>query len=184
MPIWSHKDCVAPHRCSWQVCDVVCIIGPGIVIAARDDLESMSVEMERMLAWIVIVDNDLDDFVGCEDEGIGVRSVDHGVCGVLASRENSIKCRNLGMDISNVVEKRVVCAVVQIVHLHVESDRMINTIKDTFLVVWYETEVIEGLKSLNFLGCILWLSIVVDKPASHVGIETCRYGVEEILVDF
>lgn len=41
-------------------------------------------QMERVTAGIVIVNDDIDDLVAFEDEGVGVGGVDGGVCGICA----------------------------------------------------------------------------------------------------
>jgi hypothetical protein len=134
-----------------------------------------------MFARIVVVYNDLNYFVGSENERVGVGPVDLGVRCVRACRQDAVQRRHLGIYVSDVVEERIICAIVQVVHFQIESDRVIDSVEKLFLVVRHQTEVVEGLKSFNLFWLRLWLGLVVNKPASHIRIETIRYDIEEIL---
>lgn len=61
--------------------------------------------MEGMLAWIVVVENDLDDLALLEDEGVRVAAVDCGVRGGVVSRESRVKTWDLGLNVGDVVEE-------------------------------------------------------------------------------
>lgn len=50
-----------------------------VVVAPGDDLEGVAVQMERMLAGVVVVEYEFDDLAMRKDEGVGVFSVDSWV---------------------------------------------------------------------------------------------------------
>jgi hypothetical protein len=136
---------------------------------------------QRMAAWVVVIKNNLHDLVGFQDERVGIRAIDDGICGVGACRKNAVKCRYLWTDVSDVVEESIICTIIQIVHLQIESDRVINSVEKRLLVVWHELVVVERLESLHLLGRRLWFRVIVYKPASDVGIQTCGYDIEKVL---
>lgn len=62
-------------------------------------------EVERVFPRVVIVEDDFDDFVMCEDELIRVCTVDEGVSGVGASGEDGVECGDFGGGVGLVVEE-------------------------------------------------------------------------------
>ena len=62
-------------------------------------------QVEGMLAWIIVVEDDLDDLALLEDEGVRIAAVDCGIRGGVASRESRVKSWDLGLDVSDVVEE-------------------------------------------------------------------------------
>lgn len=51
----------------------------GVVGGAHDGLEDVAVEVEGMAAAVVVVEDDFDNFVSLQDEGIRVDAVDGAV---------------------------------------------------------------------------------------------------------
>ena len=62
-------------------------------------------QVERMFAWVVVVDNYFDHFVFVEDECVGICSVHEWITGVRTCTESAVECRDFGMDIGDVVEE-------------------------------------------------------------------------------
>jgi hypothetical protein len=50
-----------------------------LFFTAPDGLEVVAVEVKGVFSRVVVIQNDLDDFVVAEDEGVGVDAVDAGV---------------------------------------------------------------------------------------------------------
>lgn len=61
--------------------------------------------MERMLARVVVVQDDLYDFAMLEYESIGVAAVYCGIRSSISRGEDGVKSGNLGRDIGDVVEE-------------------------------------------------------------------------------
>lgn len=58
-----------------------------------------------MFSWVVVVEDDFNDFFMFEDEGVDVLAVDSWVCHqVLGSSECCVESRNLLMNVSDVVK--------------------------------------------------------------------------------
>lgn len=51
----------------------------GAIGRTHDCLEDVAVEMEGVAAGVVVVEDDFNDFVFLEDEGVGVDAVDGGI---------------------------------------------------------------------------------------------------------
>lgn len=58
---------------------VVRVIVPSIVFRSPDDLEVVSVKVERMLPGVVVVQDNLNYLALLEDESMSVAAVYHGV---------------------------------------------------------------------------------------------------------
>ena len=57
-----------------------------------------------MAAGVVVVEDDVDDLVVLEDEGVGVGGVDGGVGGIGAGGEGGVEGGDFGEDIGDGVE--------------------------------------------------------------------------------
>ena len=68
----------------------------------------------------------------------------------------------------------LVGAIVEVVHLHVELDLVVDMVIKLFFVVWDEFEVVEGFKALDFFRSWFFFCIVVHQPAGYIGIKTLR----------
>lgn len=58
-----------------------------------------------MFAFVIVVEDNLNDFTFLEDEGVRVGAVDLAVGGQRSGRHDRVKCRHLGANIRYVVEK-------------------------------------------------------------------------------
>jgi len=61
--------------------------------------------MERVFSRVVVVEDDFDDLVGGEDEGICVCAVDERVCGGFVGGEDGVEGGDEGWDVGYVIEK-------------------------------------------------------------------------------
>lgn len=84
---------------------VVRIVKAGLLVRTVHNLKVMSVQVERMLSGIVVVQHDLDDLVLGENEGVGVTTVDSNTGGSVTGSKGSVKGRDLWSDVGNIVEK-------------------------------------------------------------------------------
>ena len=110
---WEHHD-VSSHwdgtesgmiaGIKWQgvaVCVVVEVLSVGR--NSLDDLEVVPVQMERVRAPVVVVENDLDNIIVIEDERVRVVPVDLGIGGQIAGRQDGIDSRHFGRRVADVV---------------------------------------------------------------------------------
>lgn len=109
VPHGSDHEGVSAHGHGWEgfVADVVA----AVVVAAGDGLEGVTVEVEGVSACVVVVDDDVDDVVFLQDEGVGVGAVDVGVGCRLAGCEGCVEGGDLGGDVGDVVEEGVFCTI-------------------------------------------------------------------------
>lgn len=84
---------------------VVRVIVSSIFFRSPDDLEVVSMEMERMLPSVVIVQNDLYNLAMLKDESVSIATVYYGIRSSISGGEDGVKSRNFGRDISDVVEE-------------------------------------------------------------------------------
>lgn len=75
----------------------------------------------------------------------------------------------------------LVGSVAQVAHLHVEIERVVDVVEEGFTVFGDQGEVVESVESTEKSGFRKLSCLVVDKPASHVGIQSLRGLVEEFL---
>ena len=61
--------------------------------------------MKRMLACVVVVQNDLYDFAMLKDESVGIAAVYCGIRSSISRGEDGVKSGNLGRDICDVVKE-------------------------------------------------------------------------------
>lgn len=101
--IRSDKDGVAAHWHSRE-CDVVVVIA-FVVGRASDDLEVMSVEMERVLPRIEIVKDNVNNLVLTEDKGMRIDPVDLRLCCVCACGEDCEESRNFWSHVCYSIKK-------------------------------------------------------------------------------
>ena len=69
-----------------------------------------------MFSRIVVVQDNLDDFVVTKDEGVGVGPVDDGVGAVVAGCKGGVEGGYFGPDVRDAVDEGVVRAVTEVVH--------------------------------------------------------------------
>ena len=68
--VWADHEGIAAHGHLGE--GLVVDIRTGLFGGADDGLESVAVEMEGVFAGVEVVEDDLDDLVLFEDEGVGV----------------------------------------------------------------------------------------------------------------
>ena len=75
----------------------------------------------------------------------------------------------------------LVCSVVEVVHLHVELDGVVDLVVEILLVLRDELEVVVRCEFCDF-GCggLVFL-VVVDEPARYVRVQSGGHCVEEVL---
>ncbi len=86
---WPHHEGVASHRNRGE-----CFIGDVlacIFVRANGGLKRVAVEVKRMSARVIVVENDLNNGIVFEDVGIRVDAVDGGVVGEFTSGEGSVE---------------------------------------------------------------------------------------------
>lgn len=79
-----------------------------VIIAANDHLKVMSMQVERMFAGVVVVEDDLYDFVLLQHERIGVVAVHCYIACVLACGHDAVQRWNHGRGVSDIVEKSAI----------------------------------------------------------------------------
>ena len=89
IPVRSHGESIPPHWHGGK--SFIPYIIAGVVGGAGYGLEGVAVQVERVTAGVVVVEDDIDDLVAFEDEGVGVGGVDGGIGGILACREGSVE---------------------------------------------------------------------------------------------
>jgi hypothetical protein len=99
---------VSAHRDGGEFGMVVRIEEAGIWLGSPDDLEVMTMQVERVLACIIIVEDNLDNLTMFKDEGVGIPSVDCSIRCSLASGKDGIQCWNLWCNVCYVVEEGTV----------------------------------------------------------------------------
>jgi len=57
------------------------IVQPSVFIIPLDDLEVVSMQMERVLSGILVVENNFDDLIFLENESICITSVYRDIIG-------------------------------------------------------------------------------------------------------
>lgn len=104
-----HHDGVPSHRHFWE--RRIARVGAGCLLRSGDGLKGVAVEVEWMFAFIIVVEDDLNDFTFLEDEGVRVGAIDLAVGGQRTGRHDRVKCRNLRANIRDVVEEGTITMV-------------------------------------------------------------------------
>lgn len=84
------------------------VIVSRVFVAPQDGLEVVAVQVERVLARVVVVEHDLDDLVVAQHERVGVLAVHGRVDGQVAGRERRVERGDFGRDVCDVVEEGIV----------------------------------------------------------------------------
>jgi hypothetical protein len=84
---------------------VVRVVVPGIFFRSPDDLEVVSVKMERMLPGVIIAQDDLYNLAMLKDESVGIATVYYGIRSSISGGEDGVESRDLWRDVSDVVEE-------------------------------------------------------------------------------
>ncbi|KAH3662871.1 hypothetical protein OGATHE_004447 [Ogataea polymorpha] len=108
-----------------------------------DNLEHVTVQVERMLTGILVVEHNFDNFVLLKDKSVGVSTVDVGIGSVLAGRQDSSKSRHLWSMVADVVEESIVDTVVQVVHHNVDGNLVVVVLVQLFFLQRNQKEVVK-----------------------------------------
>lgn len=103
MTIWSYHDGISSHGDFRERS----IVGVKSRFFFRTDngLESMSVQVERMFAGVIVVEDYLDNLVLFENVGVDVGPVNGSIGGRGTSGKSSVKSRDFGRYVGNIVEE-------------------------------------------------------------------------------
>lgn len=104
----SDEDGVAAHGRGREGGVIGSIVESCFFGAAVDRLEDVAVQVERVLSWVVIVEDDFDDLVMAEDELVRVRAVDCGVGCIRAGGKDGVEGWDFRTDVGLVVEEGAV----------------------------------------------------------------------------
>ena len=167
--VGSDHEGVAAHGDGGEglVADVVA----GFLLGADDGLEVVAVEVEGVLARVVVVEDDFDDLVLLEDEGVGVGGVDGGVEGGGAGRQGGVEGGHFGADVGDVVEEGVVGAVAEVVHCDVEVEGVVDSVPEGLFVSGDEGKVVKRVEGVKESRGGVGDRGIVHEPASDVGVE-------------
>lgn len=103
--IQDHRVPPHGHRGEVGLGDVGVGVEAGVLVGAVDDLEVVAVQMERVLARVVVVDDNLDDLALVQDEGARVGPVDVNGGGEAARAQDGVEGGDLGGFVRYVVEE-------------------------------------------------------------------------------
>lgn len=84
------------------------IVGAGFPLGSSDCLKIVAMEVEWMSAFIIIVDNDLNNFIPSQYKSIGVGSIYIAVGGDRTGRHGRVQCRHLRSNIRYIIEESTV----------------------------------------------------------------------------
>lgn len=84
---WVNHQSVSSHRNSRVLghSGVACVEVTCTVCTAGDDLEIVTVQMERMLSRVVIVQDNVHNLILVKDESVGVRAINARIGSICAS---------------------------------------------------------------------------------------------------
>lgn len=100
----SHES-IPSHRRSWELGMVVRVVVPSILFRSPDDLEVVSMKMERMLPGVIIIQDDLYDLTVLKDESVCIATIDYGIRSSIPGGKDGVQSRDLWCDIGDVVEE-------------------------------------------------------------------------------
>lgn len=101
--VWMNEKSVTPHGFRWE--SLISNVRAGLFLRANHCLERVAMQMEGMLAGIIIVQNDLDNLILTQDKSIRVTAVDDGIGGVVPSGQHGVERRDLWLDVRHIIEE-------------------------------------------------------------------------------
>lgn len=104
--IWSHHQCVSAHRARREIVMLALIVEAGVRWRSIHRLEGMAMQMERMLAGVVVVEDKFNDVVFLQDEWVGVPSIHSRIGGFIAGRQDGVEGWDYRCGVRDVVEER------------------------------------------------------------------------------
>ena len=146
------------------------------------ELEIMPVQMEWMLPCVVVVDDNLDNLLVGQDEGVCIDSVYSWVCSEVTCAKGSVERGNFRVHISDIVEEGVVGTVGEIVHGNIQAYGVIRAREQLFVVNWNQEKVVQRCEFVNRGRGRPWGIIVVHEPASNIRIQAFRNFIKEVLL--
>ena len=159
--VGMHHEHISSHRDIRQW--IAAIVCARFFLSSDDRLESVSVEMERMLSGISTVEDDFNDIVFLENECIRVGAINCRTSCCITGREHRIQSRDFGLDICDVIEESagsrlglnvsfgavnnvLVRSIAEIVHLHLEIERIVHISEKLFLIGRNQRVIIKWIK--------------------------------------
>lgn len=136
-----HDDGVAAHGHRGEVGHVAGVPVARVVVAAVDDLERVPVQVEGVLARVVVVQDDVDRVLVVEDKGLGVVAVHGRVGGIVAGGQGGEERRDFGRCVGDVVEE---CAYQVLAIKFTKHGLRTKTGKEEGLLVGAITKVVHG----------------------------------------
>jgi len=146
----------------------------------------------------MVIDDDLNDLILLKNKRMRELAVHKRIGGILTGGHHSIKCRHFWRNVSYVSEEGTKLllgsdnkgemfdllwsAIPQVAHHHVESDYLVGLREQRFLVVWDEIKVVKVMELVHKSWYRKGFGVIIDKPSSHVPIQTIRNGIEKGLV--
>lgn len=105
-----HVSRITTHGNDWKLGILLGVEGNGTIfvrgLRSRNNLEVVTMHVEWMRSWIVIVDNNLDSLHMLKNKRMSEFAINTGIAQKLfRCRQDSVKGRNLGRGKSDVVEK-------------------------------------------------------------------------------
>lgn len=103
MTIWTHHDGISSHRDFRK--RLIVGIESCFFFRTNNSLKCMSVQVERMFARIIVVEDYFDNLVLFENISVNIGSIDGGIGGRGTGSKSSEKSRDLGPYVGNIVEE-------------------------------------------------------------------------------
>lgn len=91
-----------------------------------DNLEVVPVEMEGVRAGIAVIENNLDDVVMLQDDGMREVAVDLRIGRHVAGRQHGEQGRYLGRGIGDIIQEGIAVPVQQVPHIHRYVDLVVR----------------------------------------------------------
>ena len=105
IPVWLHHEGISPHWCRLESTVVVWIVEACVRRRAIHSLEIVSVQVERVLAWIIVVEYNLDYVALVEHKAVCIVAIDGFVTSRDACCKDAVKSRHQRRSIRDIVEK-------------------------------------------------------------------------------
>ncbi|KAH3669046.1 hypothetical protein OGAPHI_001642 [Ogataea philodendri] len=133
----------------------------AVVWTSFNDLEHVTVQVERMLTCILVVEDNFHDFVFLQDNRVGVGSVNSSIRSIFTSRHDGSKSRNNWSNIGNSREEGIVNTVSKVVHDNVQSDLIIIAVVSFFLIQRNKVEVVKVSSVIIVNGVLVCEGVVL-----------------------
>lgn len=161
--IWSYHDGISSHR-NFRERSIIGVES-RFFIRTDNGLESMSVQVERVFAGVIVVEDYLDDLVLFENVSVNIGSVDGSIGGRGTSGKSSVESWDFGLYVGNIVEECtwlrsqifsyesqediLICTIAEVIHFHVQVERHVWIFEKLFAVLRHQGKVIKRIKFIN-----------------------------------